>query len=80
MSGKYKLDENELDAVIGGAGEPTPTGSVTYTCRGCGTVIYASAGDDYVTCPNASCQKRYCVKNGKMKLAMTGPTPLEPSW
>ena len=60
------LDDNALDAVIGGASDPAapmPTGSITYKCT-CGHVINASTRDMYVTCPK--CQCKYKVKKGKL--------------
>ena len=77
MNGKYELNENELDAVIGGAASPTPaptpTGEVTYICPNCGMAIHASARDTTVTCPKISCRSSYSVENGKLVPAMTRP-------
>ena len=65
------LDDDALDAVLGGTADPAapvPTGGVTYTCTKCGHVINASTRDMTVTCPNMKCRCAFQVKQGKLVL------------
>lgn len=68
------LDDDALDAVIGGIGgtgeavdppAPMPTGAVAYTCQ-CGCTINANTRDMTVTCPK--CKRKYQLKKGKLVL------------
>ncbi len=60
MDDKRKLDDNELDQVTGGAGEPVDDGvSVlyAYTCTKCGNT-YAVLIPPLDECPNKNCNAK----------------------
>ncbi len=73
MSNLQELNENDLFTVTGGTTAAAPTGSVTYTCPDCGTIIRASTRDASVICPNVKCRKSFNIENGKLVPKMTRP-------